>query len=82
MDRAWHICRSFGCPELGRDPTTLVAYLIPAVGIVLGYLVLAEPIDAWLILGTGLIIAGIGLVNSRFGRRRRRTPAVEAPKPT
>ena len=54
----------------GATRTTLVAYLIPVVGIVLGYLVLAEPIDARLIIGTALVIAGIGLVNSRFGRRR------------
>jgi drug/metabolite transporter (DMT)-like permease len=37
---------------------------------VLGYLVLAEPIDATIIIGTALVIAGIGLVNSRYGRRR------------
>jgi drug/metabolite transporter (DMT)-like permease len=64
----------------GATRTTLVAYVIPAVGIVLGYLVLAEPIDARLLVGTGLIIVGIGLVNSRFGRRRLfgRVPPVEA----
>jgi drug/metabolite transporter (DMT)-like permease len=63
----------------GATRTTLVAYLIPVVGIVLGYLVLAEPVDPRLIIGTALVIAGIGLVNSRFGRRRvfGRTP-VEA----
>ena len=54
----------------GATRTTLVAYLIPVVGIVLGYLVLAEPIDATIIVGTALVIAGIGLVNSRYGRRR------------
>jgi len=63
----------------GATRTTLVAYLIPVVGIVLGYLVLEEPVDARIILGTALVIAGVGLVNSRFGRRRLfgRTP-VEA----
>lgn len=54
----------------GATRTTLVAYLIPPVGIALGYLVLQEPIDARLIFGTTLVIAGIGLVNSRYGRRR------------
>jgi drug/metabolite transporter (DMT)-like permease len=54
----------------GATRTTLVAYLIPVVGIVLGYLVLQEPIDATIIIGTALVIAGIGLVNSRYGRRR------------
>ena len=64
----------------GATRTTLVAYLLPPVGIVLGFLVLQEPVDARLILGTALIIAGVGLVNSRFGRRRvfGRVPPVEA----
>jgi drug/metabolite transporter (DMT)-like permease len=47
-----------------------VAYLIPVVGIVLGYVFLQEPVDATIIVGTALVIAGIGLVNSRYGRRR------------
>ncbi len=64
----------------GATRTTLVAYLLPVVGIVLGYLVLAEPVDGRIIIGTALVIGGIGLVNSRFGRRRLfgRVPPVEA----
>jgi drug/metabolite transporter (DMT)-like permease len=64
----------------GATRTTLVAYLIPVVGIALGYLVLAEPLDGRIIIGTTLVIAGIGLVNSRFGQRRLygRMPSVEA----
>jgi drug/metabolite transporter (DMT)-like permease len=64
----------------GATRTTMVAYLIPVVGIVLGYLVLAEPVDARIIVGTALVIGGVGLVNSRFGRRRvfGRVPPVEA----
>ena len=64
----------------GATRTTLVAYLLPVVGIVLGYLVLAEPIDGRLIFGTALIIAGVFLVNSRFGKRRvfGRVPPIEA----
>lgn len=64
----------------GATRTTLVAYLIPVVGIALGYLVLQEPLDGRIIIGTALVIAGIGLVNSRFGRRRLygRVPPVEA----
>jgi drug/metabolite transporter (DMT)-like permease len=53
----------------GATRTTLVAYVLPIVGIVLGFLVLQEPIDARMILGTALIIGGVALVNSRFGRR-------------
>lgn len=64
----------------GATRTTMVAYLLPVVGIVLGYLVLAEPIDARIIVGTALVMAGIGIVNSRFGRRRLfgRVPPIEA----
>jgi drug/metabolite transporter (DMT)-like permease len=64
----------------GATRTTLVAYEIPVVGIVLGFLVLAEPIDARLLLGTALVIGGVGLVSSRFGRRRLfgRVPPAEA----
>lgn len=54
----------------GATRTTLVAYLLPIVGIALGYFFLQEPIDARLIVGTALVIAGVGLVNGRWGRRR------------
>ncbi len=64
----------------GATRTTTVAYVIPVVGILLGYLVLQEPIDARIILGTFLVATGIFLVNSRFGRRRiwGRMPATPA----
>jgi len=68
----------------GATRTTLVAYLIPVWGIILGFLVLAEPIDGRLLVGTALVIGGMALVNSRFGRRTifGRMPPVEAPSPT
>jgi len=59
----------------GATRTSLVAYLLPVFGIALGALVLQEPIDARLIIGTLLVIGGIALVNARgrlvpaFGRR-------------
>ena len=53
----------------GATRTSLVAYLLPIWGIALGALVLSEPITANMILGAGLIIAGIALVNSRYGTR-------------
>jgi drug/metabolite transporter (DMT)-like permease len=58
----------------------MVAYVIPVVGILLGFVVLHEPIDGRVLFGTLLIMLGIGLVNSRYGRRRLfgRRPAVEA----
>ena len=54
----------------GATRTTLVAYVIPVVGIVLGYLALQEPVDGRLVIGTVLVIGGVAFVNSRFGRRR------------
>jgi drug/metabolite transporter (DMT)-like permease len=66
----------------GATRTSLVAYLLPIWGIVLGAIVLSEPIDARLIGGTALVIAGIGLVNMRGSvqqlLRRRPEPAPTA----
>jgi len=53
----------------GATRTSMVAYLIPVFGIVLGALVLSEPIDARLLIGTALVIGGIFLVNSSYGSR-------------
>jgi drug/metabolite transporter (DMT)-like permease len=53
----------------GATRTSLVAYLLPVYGIVLGALVLSEPVDARLIVGTALVIGGIALVNARWGTR-------------
>jgi drug/metabolite transporter (DMT)-like permease len=50
--------------------TSLVTYLLPIVGIALGVAVLGETVDARVLAGTALVIAGIALVNSRFGSRR------------
>jgi drug/metabolite transporter (DMT)-like permease len=64
----------------GATRTTLVAYEIPVWGIVLGFLVLAEPVDIRLLIGTALVIGGVALVNSRYGKRRifGRVPPAEA----
>jgi drug/metabolite transporter (DMT)-like permease len=64
----------------GATRTTLVAYEIPVWGIILGFLVLAEPIDIRLLIGTALVVGGVALVNSKFGRRQLygRVPPMEA----
>ena len=54
----------------GATRTSLVAYLLPVYGIVLGFLVLQEPVNLTLIAGTALVIAGVALVNGPWGRRR------------
>lgn len=62
----------------------MVAYLLPVYGIALGGLVLNEPIDIRLLIGTALIIGGVALVNSKHDARPlfQRGPAtVEAARP-
>jgi len=71
--------------RIGATRTALVAYLLPVVGIVAGAIVFAEPVDAWLVAGTVLILGGVALVNSQRGQRRlfgRAAPAgVTTPTP-
>jgi drug/metabolite transporter (DMT)-like permease len=54
----------------GATRTSLVAYLLPVVGIVLGFIVLNEQIDGRIALGTALVIGGVALVNAKYGQRR------------
>jgi len=53
----------------GATRASMVAYLLPVVGIALGAVVLQEPIAPSTLFGTILVIAGVALVNSRFGSR-------------
>jgi drug/metabolite transporter (DMT)-like permease len=53
----------------GATRTSMVAYLLPVVGIALGALVLQEAVSISTLIGTILVIGGIALVNSRFGTR-------------
>jgi drug/metabolite transporter (DMT)-like permease len=48
----------------GATRTSMVAYLLPVVGIALGAAVMHDPVTLNRIAGTALIIAGIALVNS------------------
>ncbi len=67
--------------RVGATCTSLVAYLLPIVGIVSGALMFGEVVDVRIVIGTILIIAGVALVNSRFGQRRLfgRTPPTTEP---
>jgi len=71
--------------DWGATRTSLVAYLLPVYGIALGALVLSEPIAQSTLVGTGLVIAGIALVNAKVGTRplftRRPIPAPGAATP-
>lgn len=64
----------------GATRTSMVAYALPVVGIVLGVAFANEVVDGRVLFGTALVIGGIALVNSRYGRRRLfgRSPAVAA----
>ena len=53
----------------GATRTSLVAYLLPVVGIALGAIA-GEQVTVVMIAGTLLVIAGVALVNSRYGSRR------------
>ena len=63
--------------EMGPTRSSLVTYLIPAVAIAVGVVVLDEPFELSLIVGALIIIAGIALVTDRFPGRRV-PPAVVA----
>jgi drug/metabolite transporter (DMT)-like permease len=66
----------------GATRTSLVAYLLPVVGIVLGVVVRGEQMSIAVALGTVLVIGGVALVNSRRGSRRlfgRREPEIGGP---
>jgi drug/metabolite transporter (DMT)-like permease len=62
----------------GATRTSLVAYLLPVVGIILGAAVLHEHVDLRTIGGTALVIAGIALVNARSLPWRRSAAASAA----
>lgn len=53
----------------GATRTSMVAYLLPVVGILLGAIVLSEAVSWTTLLGAALVIGGIALVNSRYGTR-------------
>ena len=54
----------------GATRTTLVAYLLPVVGIFLGAIVLGDPVTLNRLAGTALVITGIAIVNSGAAVRR------------
>lgn len=64
----------------GATRTSMVAYLLPVVGITLGVSLGDETIGLAVIVGTLLVVGGVALANSRLGNRRLfgRTPPVEA----
>ena len=48
---------------LGAARASMITYVIPVVGLVLGATFLSEQVDARLIIGAGMILGSIGIVN-------------------
>jgi drug/metabolite transporter (DMT)-like permease len=65
-----YICYFTILANWGATRTSLVAYLLPVVGILLGTAILGDPLTINRIAGTALVIAGIALVNSGPALRR------------
>jgi drug/metabolite transporter (DMT)-like permease len=61
----------------GATFTTMVTYIIPVNGLLLGALVLGERLDLTVWVSLALILAGVLLVRGR-GERTRAQPQVEA----
>ncbi|MEP7217257.1 MAG: DMT family transporter, partial [Anaerolineaceae bacterium] len=63
--------------EVGPIRAAVVTYLIPPIGVFLGWLVLGEPIGWNLLGGLACVVAGVGLVQGLPVRGRvRRPPSV------
>ena len=54
----------------GAGRTSLVAYVLPVVAVVLGAVFGHEAITPVVLVGMGLIIGGVAVANAGFGRRR------------
>lgn len=62
----------------GPTRASLVTYVFPVIGLLLGIVLLGEPADWRLFLGSGLVVAAIGVVNGRSLWQAIR-PAAPAP---
>ncbi len=69
---------------LGHAPLSLTAtyaYVNPVVAVLLGALLLGEPVPWPILLGGGIVVAGVGLVVSAERPARRSAPAAPRPEP-
>jgi drug/metabolite transporter (DMT)-like permease len=58
----------------GAARASMVTYVVPVVGLILGVLFLNEPMDIYIIIGAALIFTGIAIVNLRLGQWLRMKP--------
>jgi drug/metabolite transporter (DMT)-like permease len=66
--------------SIGATRASMVTYVIPVVGVILGVIFLRERLDWHLVGGTLLVIAGVWIVNSKLRLaflRRKRVPLEE-----
>ena len=61
--------------ELGAVAASSVAYIPPVVAILIGVVLVGEPIDAWEYAGAALILLGVVLVNRKASIRKPGTGA-------
>ena len=69
---------------LQHAPVSLVAtyaYVNPIVAVLLGALILAEPITPSILLGAGIIVAAVAFIVTREGARQRATRLVAGARP-
>jgi drug/metabolite transporter (DMT)-like permease len=59
----------------GATTASTVTYLLPIVAVILGAIVLGEPITWNLVVGTGVVLAGVAISDGRFSRRHARPQA-------
>ncbi len=59
---------------IGATLTTMVTYIFPVVGVAIGVLLLNEQMDARLLIGTVLVIAGVVVVGLRYDASVSRIP--------
>lgn len=61
--------------HIGATQTTMVTYVFPVVGLAIGAVLLREQVDARLLVGTALVIAGIVVVGLRYDAGVSRVPS-------
>jgi drug/metabolite transporter (DMT)-like permease len=64
--------------QYGSSRTSVIGYLLPAVGLVLGVVALHEPVTATKLIGFVVILAGVALGSGVSLRRAAAAPGVDA----
>lgn len=61
--------------HLGATMASMVTYMFPVIGVGIGVLLLGERMDAWLAVGTALVVVGIVIVTLRYDSSVSRVPS-------